>query len=285
MATSLPALSEQLSAAATQRARLTRLRVGMPRLYRHLRRVRDERDVLSRWGQSVNLDELAGQEIVASEITSLLGKVTDVPMNPPGVHAGIQHTYGYLLSRIETPYGFKRDRWIRSTIEDGFGLPSQSLQALPRRGTLLGNLTVFLSQLSLCDQPAVATVGSVAAFKSSELFQVQGTRLLETFRLPKSVSSRARPVSETYQLQTDIFPFRRRLNDTIDSRLLVYSLRKGTEPAKLITTFPISDKTNDELLDPGRLGRRQPIRLRFNAWVDGFPATGVLGERTVNDLC
>ncbi|WP_144057903.1 hypothetical protein [Novipirellula maiorica] len=282
--TALPKLSEQLAAAGTERERLSRLRVGMPRFYRHLRRVRDERSVLSRWGHSVNTDELASQDIVAPEILSLLGEITHVPMQPPGYHAGIQHTYGYLLSRIETPYGFKRDRWLRSTIENGFGLPKQSLQALPRRGTLLGNLTVFLSLLSLRDQPAVDMTGCTATFNSSELSRAKGTRLLETFRLPTSASTSTKAVGDVYQLQTDMFPFRTPLDHTNDSGLLVYAIRRGTGSAKLITTFPISDKTKDELLDPERLGPQQSIRLRFNAYLDGFPAGGVLGERVVSEL-
>ena len=227
--TALPKLSEQLSAAASERDRFTRLRVGMPRLFRHLRRVGKERSVLTRWGRSVNTDEFANQDIVAPDILSLLGEIIGVPMRPPGFHAGIQHTYGYLLSRIATPYGFKRDRWIQSTIEGGFGLPRQSLQALPRRGTLLGNLTIFLSRLSLRDQPPVKIVGSMANFNVSELDDVKGCRIEESFQLRSGSGTRHRDL----QLRTDLFPFPRPTSDDRDRSLLVYSIREGTKPAKL----------------------------------------------------
>ena len=278
--TALPKLSEQLSAAASERERFTRLRVGMPRLYRHLQRVGDERSVLRRWGRSVNTDELANQDIVAPEILSLLGEITGVPMRPPGFHAGIQHTYGYLLSRIETPYGFKRDRWIQSTIEDGFGLPRQSLQALPRRGTLLSNLTFFLSRLSLRDQPPVKIVGSMANLNSSEIVHRSGHRIEESFQLRSSSGERKSNV----QLRTDLFPFPRSTGDPQNRCLLVYSIREGTKPAKLITTFPVGQATMDELTDPSKIGKRQPIRLRFNAYLDGFPAGGIRGERRLHEL-
>ncbi|GAA4450870.1 hypothetical protein [Novipirellula rosea] len=297
--TALPKLSEQLSAAASERDRFTRLRVGMPRLYRHLRRVGDERSVLNRWGQSVNTDELANQDIVAAEILSLLGEITGVPMRPPGFHAGIQHTYGYLLSRIETPYGFKRDRWIQSTIEDGFGLPRQSLQALPRRGTLLGNLTVFLSQLSLRDQPPVEIVGSMASLNLDEIARIKGHRIEESFPLgsvyrkqhdsskrhdSKKQNSDFERRHRNVQLRTDLFPFPRSTGDERNRGLLVYSIREGTNPARLITTFPVGQATMDEWMDPSKMGKRQPIRLRFNAYLDGFPADGIRGERRLHEL-
>lgn len=285
--TALPRLSEQLSAAASEPDRFTRLRVGMPRLYRHLRRVGDERSVLKRWGRSVNTDELANQDIVAAEILSLLGEITGVPMRPPGFHAGIQHTYGYLLSRIETPYGFKRDRWIQSTIEDGFGLPRQSLQPLPRRGTLLGNLTVFLSQLSLRDQPPVKIVGSMANLNLDEIAHTNGHRIVESFQLggdPKKRQSNFKQQPRNVQLRTDLFPFPRSTSDERNRGLLVYSICEGTKPAKLITTFPVGQTTMDEWMDLSKMGKRQPIRLRFNAYLNGFPTGGICGERRLHEL-
>jgi hypothetical protein len=273
----LPRLAKSLINAADDRARKTLLRQQQPRFYSHLRRLAVERFALGRWGRSVNLDELAGIEIVDPSILRLIGAVTGTAMKAPGYHAGLQHTYGYLLSLIETPFGFKRDRWITSTIEDGFGLPANSLQAFPNRGTLLVNLTAFLSQLSLADQNRLRTTGAVASFDRVEFSQIRGQRIVEqaNFRDRSNAPQRI-------EIRTDIIPFLHTGRDA--QSLLVYTLRRNSGPAKLITTFPIGTAAATDLLDRSRLGGKQPIRLRFNAYLEGFPSTGTTGKRLHEEL-
>ncbi len=273
----LPRLAKSLIDAADERARKTLLRQQQPRFYSHLRRLAVERFALLRWGRSVNLDELAGIEIVAPSILNLIGELTGTAMKAPGYHAGLQHTYGYLLSLIETPFGFKRDRWITTTIEDGFGLPANSLQAFPTRGTLLVNLTAFLSQLSLADQNRLKTIGAVANFDRVEFSQIRGQRIVEQANFRDRLNAPQR-----IEIRTDIIPFLHTGRDA--QSLLVYSLRRNSRPAKLITTFPIGTAAAAELLDRSRFGGKQPIRLRFNAYLEGFPPAGTIGKRLHAEL-
>ncbi|GGF99473.1 hypothetical protein GCM10007304_11670 [Rhodococcoides trifolii] len=37
-------------------------------------------------------------------------------------HAGLMHTYGYLLSPVVTAYGLKRERWLTADLAEAFGL-------------------------------------------------------------------------------------------------------------------------------------------------------------------
>ncbi|MGB7323670.1 MAG: hypothetical protein WBD31_02275 [Rubripirellula sp.] len=267
----LPRLATRMVAAESDNARTRLLRQEMPRLYRHLKRVSVELDQLSRWGMSVNLDELAGVEIVLPDILRVIGQCAGVTMQPPAYHAGLQHTYGYLLSLVETPYGYKRDRWLSDRIEIGFGLPKDSLSAFPRRGTLLGNLTDFLVRLSMREGPPAKSVGAVARFERLSLERTPGTRIVEEVEWDGG---------GTAWLRTDLF----RMPHTPDAGLLVYSVKQSRSGWKLITTFPIQQPIWDELLAPSRFGRKQPIKVRYNGFVNNFPADGVLGKRTKTDL-
>src|SRR5262249_2770464 len=102
----------------------------------------------------VNVDEYAGQTIVHPEILRAIGELAGVRMRSPVVHAGLQHTYGYLFSLIETPYGAKRDRWVTTDLETGFGLELSLLGEKPHDGTLLANLTWFLGRIVFRGRPA-----------------------------------------------------------------------------------------------------------------------------------
>lgn len=273
----LPRLAKSLIDTADDRARKTLLRTQLPRFYSHLQRVAVERSALGRWGRSVNVDELAGIEIVDPAILRLIGDVTGIAMNAPGYHAGLQHTYGYLLSLVKTPFGFKRDRWITSTIEAGFGLPANSLQAFPNRGTLLVNLTAFLSRLSQADQNRLKTTGAVVSFDRVAFSQIRGQRIVEQVKLPDRPNRLQR-----IEIRTDIIPF---LHTSRAGRsLLVYSMRRNRQPARLITTFPIGTAAAAELLHQSRFGPKRPIRLRFNAYLEGFPSAGTVGKRWPEEL-
>ncbi|MBM82205.1 MAG: hypothetical protein CMJ78_16685 [Planctomycetaceae bacterium] len=69
-----------------------------------------------------------------------IGEVAGIPCHGDVIHAGLQHTYGYLLSTIETPFGFKRDRWVDDTISASLGLRSSALRPWTKQ-SLLMNVT------------------------------------------------------------------------------------------------------------------------------------------------
>ena len=104
---------------------------------------------LAFWGRSVNHDEIVQATIVQPVIVRLLGHFAARTLSIKTPHAGLQHTYGYLLTNIKTPYGFKRERWTETEIESAFHLHPTTLGPVPDSGTLLANATVLLGTLSV----------------------------------------------------------------------------------------------------------------------------------------
>jgi hypothetical protein len=102
------------------------------------------------WGKSINFDEMMHATIVHSDILSYLASKLGIP-GPDGkiIHAGMEHTYGYLFSVLETKFGFKRARWVQNDIEVGLGLDKGILGPIPSKGTLFSNITCFAGNISL----------------------------------------------------------------------------------------------------------------------------------------
>src|SRR6185312_10106073 len=98
-----------IEAATRSRSAVKVLQKHCPHIYRQLVRLRECRGLLSLWGRSRNVDEFVEQAIVHPAILRVIGQLTGVPMRGRIVHAGLEHTYGYLFSLIETPFGYKRE--------------------------------------------------------------------------------------------------------------------------------------------------------------------------------
>ena len=96
------------------------------------------------------------------------------------VHAGLDHTYAYLFSTLKTKYGFKRDRWLNDSIENGFQIKSFSLRPWPIEGTLLSNLTYFIGQIVYQtdgDQKTLAKLNNIKKHTSSQLTHFNYSKL------------------------------------------------------------------------------------------------------------
>ena len=109
----------------------------VPRIARQLEVDAGRSRCLAAWGTSANFDENARDTIVEPAILDEIGRRSGVAIRDGEVcHAGLLHTYGYLFSTLETPYGFKRERWLQSTIERGLQFETGTLRAIPAAGTL-----------------------------------------------------------------------------------------------------------------------------------------------------
>lgn len=226
------------------------------------------------WGRSGNRDELANQTIVAPEIIDLIAKITDRKMSPQTPHAGLQHTYGYLFSLIQTPYGMKRDRWVETKLESAFGLASSTLGPNPDKGTLLANATWLSGKIAFRAMPdhQQRLESYLAGKYSPDLDEVDFANLPQT-RIVENID--ARPKSnrksngKSWSLQTDLVPFP---GDKTTS-LLVYSVvEKQSNDHVLITLFPVGQATQQELLSRTEPRNRTDIRTRFNTYI---PALGL----------
>jgi hypothetical protein len=246
-----------------------------PVLMRELPRLLRDLDIDSRrpgltglWGRSINFDEGARGIIVLPELLDFLGQRLGVHAREDRVvHAGMEHTYGYLFSNLQTSFGYKRARWVRDDIEFGLGLTRGTLGPEPREGTLLGNVTYFIARISGVNVPEEGPL-------PLELTQYD-YRGLEIDRLEETLGSL--PVV----IRTDLVKFKNVEPGRANARLLVHSIvdSRAGAGAKLITAFPVDEAFATRTLNPTGLGEGLPITTRYNAFVEGItganpPLTG-----------
>lgn len=235
--------------------------------------------LLSLWGESINFDEFAGGEIVhpatLSFIASRLGAA-----GPRGniVHAGLEHTYGYLFSLLPTKFGFKRARWVRPDIELGLGLPRGSAGPDPSEGTLLANITCLAGGIALRDDPAALRLLDQAGASCSAAVKKYAYSGVKRGRLTEEVSlAGGRKVA----LRTDFVPFSREAGG--NTYLLIYSVYDSAlKQARLVTAFPVNTGFVNNATAPGGLGAGKPVQTRYNAHVEGLTGAGKFrGSRSV----
>lgn len=231
-------------------------------------------DFFKIWGQSINVDEYAGELIVPPQLLNLVGRAARFPIRArvhasQAYHAGLMHTYGYLLSTLATPYGFKHERWTDGEIERGLGLRC-SLWSPDDEYSLFQNLSYLLSgivesnggNLKKTNRDFVNVCPEILGYDFASL-QIQS--LVEAVQAGKKKLRLKSRVVDLPKLKRQ--------------KLLVYSHQSGMQPEQLITCFPIAKKMADDLLSSD-LGDNQPIRLRYNAYWPAFP-DDALGSRLV----
>lgn len=255
------AVASELLAADRADQSLTRLlERRCPVLARHIAADKARPEIMRLWGQSRNVDESTGRTIVPQPVIQTLGTLAGVEMRHPIVHAGVTHTYGYLFSLIDTPYGFKRNRWVRGEVAHTLGLADWILSPQPRTGTLLANATYIAGRIAFQGRRReLQTLRSLRPEVPSELLAfpysaLRGHRIVETV-------ARGR---RTLQVVTDLIEAPDALTEM---RLLVYWWSADGDRARLITAFPISSNHCAELSAPQRFGRNVEITLRFNGYL------------------
>ncbi len=229
------------------------------------------------WGRSINFDENAKAIIIQPALIDLVLAKADVAKRDDRiVFAGFEHTYGYLLSILKTPYGFKRLRWVRPDIENGFGLEKGSISPIPRDGGLFMNISYFAGQIAFrannptgnpADRAALKILrksnGTAQSLRRFDYSNLHGRRLTETLTLGGG---------RTVEIRTDFVPFTVKGAETGgNSELLVYSMRDSAEKLPyLISAFPIAPGFSDRALAATGLGEGKPIITRYNAFVTGI---------------
>ena len=279
------AAKAMMAAAAADRPVVPVLRQLCPGIYRQLVNDGKYPGLLSLWGRCVNVDENAGQIIVHPAILQAIGQVAGVPMRGRVVHAGLQHTYGYLFSLIDTPYGRKRDRWVSTAWERGFGLDLSLFGARPRAGTLLANLTWFLGQIVYRGQPrSLRQLARNAVAAAPSLIGYDYSRL-RVCRVAEQVAG-AGDTRRKITLITDLVSFPHPAGRG-ENTLLIYSVQIGRQAAiKLITAFPIRSQVAREITASVAPHVQVPVRLRYNAYVPGLYGRTLRGRRSFSGpLC
>lgn len=234
------------------------------------------------WGLSINFDEIAKSEILPSPLIDALGTLFKVaPRNGRIVHAGLEHTYGYLLSTLQTKYGYKRDRWVKPDIEEGFGLNRDELSPFPQSGSFFSNITYFAGTVAFrTDTEALEVLTKSSHYqaispslKEFDFRKLRPSRLTETIILNNE---------RRVEIRTDFIPFLYKNKTSTNDALMIYSVKDSTHPLPyLVTLFPISLSTM--LPAESSLGDHQPIVTRWNAFIPGVTDANspLFGTRTL----
>lgn len=263
-----------------QPAILGRIEAELPELYNSMNADSKPGTWLAAWGRSINFDEgkkaIIVNPKVIYQLDTLFHQKTLKVQGKQIAHAGVEHTYGYLLSNLQTAYGFKRARWVHGILDRGFGLPTGTLAPLPLQGTLLSNVTYFAGQIAFHGDPASLALikniqGASAAVMNFDYSKLKPIRLVET------VQTKTGPV----EIRTDFVPFLSKVET--NSHWLIYSIYDGRKGAaknsQLITAFPVEASFVENALKPEQLGDDQPITTRYNAYVEGITFTTQKGTR------
>ncbi len=250
-----------------------------PWIETQLRRAAKCPGLLGLWGRSLNYDEHAKAIIVEPPILRIIGELAGVALRGRIVHAGLEHTYGYLFSLIETPFGKKRERWLLPDLDQGFGFDVPTLRDQPQAGTLLLNLTYCLARIAFRDQPGLlnhmlAEETAIAPWLWEFAFdKLAIRRVVEQVTIPAG-----RRQGTRIELHTDLVSLPH--GPSNESTLLVYSVVNGPRLGpQLITAFLIAKEPVREITSPDNQGEEVEVRARYNAYVEGLTGRTLIGRR------
>lgn len=74
------------------------------------------------WTSSTVIDDNVQGAVFGPEVFSWIHEGAPGSYDFPVGHAGLMHTYGYLLSTVVTPYGLKSQRWLTTDLAEAFGV-------------------------------------------------------------------------------------------------------------------------------------------------------------------
>ncbi len=211
------------------------------------------------WGHSFNFDEHEQCSIVDRKILTLVGKLAKHSIRDgQRYHAGLIHTYGYLLSNLKTRYGYKRERWTNGLLGQALGIPDGTMLGKDKQSTLLQNATFLMARVAF-DNQRFAKVDKQLKSVSDDLRSLNLAKL--SVERIEEKSSNNSPC-----LITDLVKFKK--NSPLDY-LLVYSF-KFHKQQLLITCFPTSKESATELLRLS-IQDNEAIRPRYNLALPDFP--------------
>lgn len=234
--------------------------------------INDSKDpqLLSFWGQSQNIDSGAKKQIIQDEISADLHDLFGLKTDNLIVHAGIAHTYGYLFSMLDTPYGYKRKRWILPTLNHAFSLKENGLSPETSEGGLLSNVTYFIGALAFKNDSDRLTLKSLKNVSSE----------IKNFNYYSLTVEHLEEELLNFTLRTTLLRFPLKKETEENGLLLIYSiLNHKLKKELLITAFPIKEDAYQKITAPDSLGANQPIAVRYNAYLEGFMDQKLIGNR------
>jgi hypothetical protein len=262
-----------------------------PALFEEMKSDAKHPALLDLWGRAINFNALAGggfstDPILAPAISDDLNALFGVaPRKDRVTHAGVQHTYGYLFSVLQTPFGYKRARWVDGSVNAGFGLPAGTLGPMPNDGTLFGNATYLAGEIAFSGEPETKTLAATTDGVSTSIQKLDVTTLKVT-RLTEVA-----PIDDvrTVTIRTDFVQFPTvdpaTAPATANTYWLVYSIHDSEDDrSRLITAFPITTGSFHNYTAATLMGDMKNVTTAYNAWVDGLSGLTKVGSRKLESV-
>jgi len=212
--------------------------------------------VLDPWGSSTTTEKNG-----SASVPQALGQLFEARLGTDAGldygHAGLNHTYGYLLSPVPTEFGRKRHRWTSQEVAHTLGIPGNwplSQGPSPQQG-MLAEVTAALESVAPLNRPD--------AWSSPATARPIVPAALAMGVLWERVASGASTEGQRWTARTRVL---RRADLTQeqasegDQLLLVYSLSVDAGPERYITAFPVSAEWLTKLKDPV-----EEPHLKYNA--------------------
>lgn len=231
-----------------------------PSLLNQIKSDATDSKLLSLWGESLNFDSGAKKKIINDKILNNLQDFFGLTSDNYIVHAGITHSYGYLFSNLDTPYGHKRKRWINLEVCNAFSLKNKSLSPQTKNGTLLSNITYFAGRIVFKNKQSITNLDKLKNV-SPEIKQFDYSKLTIKTLEEKILS----PSIYKTIIRSHFVKFQNSAVATENSYLLIYSIEDYlSHEEKLITAFPISKTSYLQTTDPMLMGEDRPIQVKYN---------------------
>jgi hypothetical protein len=262
---------------ATKTPLLSILKKENPHLYLQIEKDSKDSHLLGFWGKSLNFDSGAKKQIVADSIISDLHHKFKTDTDNKIVHAGITHTYGYLFSVLNTPYGYKRRRWVDPTLNYAFALSGNSLSPETMEGGLLSNVTYFAGTIAFKEEGAREALKTLTNV-SNEVLNFDYSKL-NTETVEEEITSN--PSGDVLRTTLVKFPFKREEEE--NDYWLIYTIyTPKAHKEVLITAFPIKKDAYKKIIDQESLGPNRPVVVRYNAYLEGQMDQNLTGTKKLH---
>lgn len=246
-----------------------------PHLYNEILNDSKDEKLTGFWGKSINFDSGAKKQIISDQIMSDLQGQFKIKNDNKIVHAGITHTYGYLFSVIDTPYGFKRKRWTDPTLNYAFAFSGNGLSPETIDGGLLSNVTYFAGTIAFKEANEKKALKSLKNV-SREILNFDYSKLAVE-RVEEEIMVHG-VLTNTLRTTLVKLPFKKEGEE--NDYLLIYSIwNRLSHKEVLITAFPIKKDAYKKIVEKDSLGANRPISVRYNAYLEGFMDKNLTGSK------
>jgi hypothetical protein len=203
-----------------------------------------DESLLDRWGSSTTTEK-NGSALLPQSLAQLFATRLGTHAGLDYGHAGLNHTYGYLLSPVPTEFGRKRHRWTSQEVAHTLGIPGTwplGQGSSPQRG-MLAEVTAVLESVAPLSRPDAWSSPTTPPATPPALAPVIASAALAMEVLADLPASGVSTEGKRWTARTRVLR-RADLTEEVasdgDQLLLVYSLSVDAGPERYITAFPVS---------------------------------------------